>query len=211
MKTNKPNFKTMKINFLNLNSMKTSKFFIAAIFCLTLITSCSDDDDPVIVNEVELITDVVLTFTNTTDATDVVTMTNNAPNGQEGTFTNTVAGSFTSGATYELRLAVTNESEAPDVDDILNDDIIPEADEHFFVYGVNTINLTMSRDAADNDGAGGSKLGVLTTWVAGAASTGNVNITLVHEPATTDDSNNFGVATGGEEDFNITFTNVSIN
>ena len=30
--------------------MKTSKLFVAAMFCLTLITSCSDDDDPVIIN-----------------------------------------------------------------------------------------------------------------------------------------------------------------
>lgn len=201
----------MKINFLNLNSMKTSKLLIAALFCLTLITSCSDDDDnPAPVNEVELITDVVLTFTNTANAMDVVTLSNNAPDGQEGTFNNTISGPFTAGATYRLSLAITNESEAPDIDDILNDDIIPEADEHFFVYAANGIGLTMTRDAGDVDGPDGTKLGVNTTWVAGAASTGNVNITLIHEPVTVDDSNPFGIATGGEEDFNITFVNVTI-
>jgi hypothetical protein len=54
MNTNS-NFKTMKIKSLNFNSMKSSKFFISALFCLTLMTSCSDDDDPVIVNEEELL------------------------------------------------------------------------------------------------------------------------------------------------------------
>ncbi len=211
MNTNNSNFKTkMKTNFLNINSMKTSKLFFAAIFCLTLLTSCSDDDDPVIVNEEELITDVTLTFTNTGNATDVVTMTSVAPDGQDGTFTNTVVGSFTSGETYALSLAITNESESP-ADDVLNDDIIPEADEHFFVYDVNGVNFTMSRDASDVDGPNGDKLGVNTTWIAGAVSNGSVNITLVHEPVTTDDSNNFGTTTGGEEDFNITFSGVSIN
>lgn len=210
MKINKPNFKTMNINFLNLNSMKTSKFFIAAIFCLTLITSCSDDDDPAPVNPVELITNVTLTFTNTADAMDVVTMNNVAPDGQEGTFTNDVNGSFTSGATYELRLSITDESDATDIEDKLNDDIIPEADEHFFVYAVNGINLTMTRDANDVVGPDASKLGVNTTWVAGAASTGNVQIRLIHEPTSVDDSNEFGATTGGEEDFNITFNSVEI-
>ncbi len=200
----------MKINFLNSNSMKASKFFIGALFCLTLVTSCSDDDDPDPVNEVELITNVTLTFTNTANMTDVVVMSNVAPDGQEGTFANTVSGDFTSGATYSLRLTIENQSEAPDIDDILNDDIIPEADEHFFVYAVNGINLTMTRDAGDVDGPNGTKLGVETTWVAGATSTGNVNITLVHEPTSADDSNDFGTATGGEEDFNITFTGVDI-
>ena len=90
MNTNKSNFKTMKTNFLYLNYMKTSKLFVAAIFCLTLITSCSDDDDPVIINPEELITNVTLTFTNTSNATDIVTMTSVAPDGQDGSFTNIV-------------------------------------------------------------------------------------------------------------------------
>ncbi len=190
--------------------MKTSKLFFAAIFCLTLITSCSDDDDPVIINPEELITNVTLTFTNTSNATDIVTMTSVAPDGQDGSFTNTVVGSFTSGETYSLGLAITNESESP-ADDVLNDDIIPEADEHFFTYGVNTVSMTMSRDAGDVDGPDGNKLGVNTTWIAGGASNGSLNITLVHEPVGSDDSNNFGTVTGGEEDFNITFSGVSIN
>ena len=45
MNTNKLNTKTMNTNYLNLNFMKTTKLFIMAIFCLTLITSCKDDDD----------------------------------------------------------------------------------------------------------------------------------------------------------------------
>ena len=191
--------------------MKTSKFFIRAILCLALVTSfiSCDDDDPVPVNEEELITDVILTFTNDANATDTVVLTSIAPDGQDGTSTETVTGSFTAGATYSLSLAITNASETP-ADDVLNDDIIPEADEHFFVYAVNGINLTMTRDASDLDGAGGSKLGVSTTWVAGAASTGSVRINLIHQPVTTDDSNNFGSSTGGSDDLNITFTGVTI-
>ena len=83
MNTKKLNTKTMKTNYLNLNFMKTTKLFIMAIFCLTLITSCNNDDDPEPVNEVELITNVTLTFTNTANSADVVVMKNIAPDGQE--------------------------------------------------------------------------------------------------------------------------------
>lgn len=208
MNTNKLNIKTMKTNYLNF--MKTTKFFIMAIFCLTLITSCNDDDDnPEPVNEVELITNVTLTFTNTANAGDVVIMSNVAPDGQEGAFTNSVNGTFTAGQSYSLDLEITNESDPADVDDVLNDDVIPEGDEHFFKYN-NTLGMGMIRDASDLAGASGSSLGVSTTWTTGAAGTGNLQIILVHEPDSVDDSNQFGSTTGGEEDFNITFQGVVI-
>ena len=201
----------MNINYLNSNIMKTSKLFIATLFCLTFITSCSDDDDnPTPVLEEELITNVSLTFVNDADANDVVVLANVAPDGQEGASNNIINGSFTSGATYSLRLSLLNAEDADDVEDVLNDDIIPEADEHFFVYAVNGINLTVTRDSDDIEGPNGSNLGVNTTWVAGAASTGNVQIRLVHEPESVDDSDEFGSSTGGSEDVNITFQGVEI-
>lgn len=208
MNTNKLNIKTMKTNYLNF--MKTTKLFIMAIFCLTFITSCNNDDDnPDPVNEVELITNVTLTFTNNANSADVVVMKNIAPDGQEGAFTNTVNGTFTAGQSYSLDLEITNESDPSDVDDILNDDIIPEGDEHFFKYN-NSLGMGMIRDASDLAGANGTRLGVSTTWTSGAAGTGNLQIILVHQPETADDSNQFGSTTGGEEDFNITFQGVEV-
>jgi len=204
----------MKINYLNLNAMKTTKFLFKTMLCLALVTSftsCSDDDDPAPVNEEELITNLTLTFTNTANSADVVSMSSVAPDGlEDGMSTEIVSGTFTSGATYALTIGITNASESP-AEDVLNGDIIPEADEHFFAYAVSGLNFTMSRDASDVDGPDGSKLGVNTTWVAGAASTGNLQIRLIHEPSSVDDSDEFGSATGGSEDFNITFTGVAIN
>ncbi len=191
--------------------MKTSKFFMIALFSLSLITSCSDDDDngPAPVLEEELITNVTLTFVNDADPTDIVVLASVAPDGQDGTSTQSITGAFTAGASYSLGLSLTNALENP-ADDVLNDDVIPAADEHFFVYAVNGINLAVSRDSDDIDGSGDTRLGVNTTWVAGNASTGNVQIILVHEPENADDSNAFGSVTGGSEDLNITFTGVEI-
>jgi hypothetical protein len=200
----------MKIKSLNFNSMKTSKFFISALFCITLMASCSDDDDnPPIINAEELITDVTLTFTNMADASDIVILDSDAPDGQDGTSTEDISGPFTAGATYSLALEMLNGSEDP-AEDILNDDIVVEADEHFFTYAVNSIDLTMLRDSDDVEGPNGSKLGLNTTWIAGAASTGNIQIVLTHEPTSVDDSNEFGSVTGGSQDLNLTFTGVQI-
>jgi hypothetical protein len=208
MNTNKLNIKTMKFNYLYI--MKTTRFFMSALFCLALFTSCSDDDDnPEPVNPEELITNVTLTFTNNADLADTVVLASVSPDGQDGSSTETITGNFTSGATYALSIEITNASETP-ADDVLNDDIIPEADEHFFTYAVNGINLTMTRNIDDINGPNGSKLGVYTIWVAGAASTGNVQFILTHEPTSTDDSNGFGNVTGGSQDLNITFANIEI-
>ncbi len=184
--------------------MKTIKLLSILFISTMLFTACSDDD-PVPVLEEEMITNVKLTFTNAADAADKVELINVAPNGQDGTFTNTINGDFKTGATYALSLELLNGDE-----DVLTEDIIPEAAEHFFKFKVNEINLTMTRDNDDTDGAGGSKLGVKTTWVAGAVSSGNVSISLIHEPTSTNDSDEWGVVEGGSEDLNITFIGVKV-
>lgn len=185
--------------------MKTIKFLSVLFISSLLFTACSDDDTTQEVNDEEVITNVTLKFTNNADATDIVTLANVAPDGQDGNFTNTVTGKFTAGAVYSLSLEVLNGAE-----DVLEEDIIPEADEHFFQYTVNGVNLTVTRDSDDTVGADNSKLGVKTTWTAGAASTGSLRFQLIHQPTTTDDAGGFGTSTGGSEDLNITFTDVEI-
>ncbi len=204
----------MKINNQNLKNMKTTKFFVKALLCLALVTSftsCSDDDDPAPVNEEEIITTLTLTFVNNANPLDFVVLNSFAADGlEDGMSTETITGNFTAGVTYSLSLGLLNTSENP-AEDVLNGDIIPEADEHFFAYAVNGLDMTMTRDADDVPGPDGSNLGVNTTWVANSAGTGNLQIRLIHEPTSVDDSNEFGSATGGSEDFNITFTGVVIN
>ncbi len=184
--------------------MKTIKLLAILFMSSIMFTSCSDDE-PAEVLEEEVITNVTLTFTNNANSSDTVVLANVAPQGQDGTFTNTVTGTFKQGATYSLSIGLLNGDE-----DVMAEDIIPEADEHFFKFAVSGINLTMTRDTDGTDGAEGSKLGDKTTWVAGAAGTGNVQISLIHQPTTTDDANEWGSSTGGSEDLNITFTGVEV-
>lgn len=201
----------MKINYLKLNVMKTSKFFVSAIFCLTLLASCSDDDDgnPTPPNEEEVITNVTLAFENTADASDTVTLLSVDPDGDDGPTApeQTITGSFTAGATYAATIELFNAIEGEDITEEVRDD---EPDEHFFVYAINGLDMTFTRGATDVVRADGNKLGYATNWVANATGTGTITVQLFHESSSVDDSNEFGTQSGGSTDVDITFMNVVI-
>lgn len=213
MNTIKSNFKTKTINFLNLNSMKTSKFFLGAMIGLAFLASCSDDDDtlPFILppNEEEVITDVTLTFTNDADSNDVIELKSVDPDGEDGPTapTVTVMGNFTAGATYSAVVDVYNSIEDEDITPEIIDE---EPDAHFFIYAINGLDMAFSRADNDIERMDGNKLGFRTTWVANTASTGSITIQLFHESDAVDDSNEFGTQSGGSTDIDITFTNVEI-
>jgi len=210
MKKNKFNHNAMKINYLNLNLMKTSKFFMSAFFCLTLLASCSgDDDDPTPPNEEEVITNVTLAFVNITDANDVVTLLSVDPDGEDGPTApdQTITGTFTAGASYAATVDLFN---ALANEDITEEVTVDEPDEHFFVYAISGLDMTFTRSANDVIRADGNKLGFETTWLANANSTGNITVQLFHESGSVDDTNEFGTQTGGSADVDITFIGVEI-
>lgn len=210
MNKNKLNLKIMKTNFLNTNIMKTSKYFMSAIFCLTLFASCSDDDDIITPpNEEEVITDVTLAFVNTADASDTVTLLSVDPDGEDGPTapSQIITGSFTAGATYNATIELFNAIEGEDITEEVRND---EPDEHFFIYAINGVDMTFTRSATDVVRADGNKLGYATTWVANTAGTGSITVQLFHESGSVDDSNGFGSQTGGSADVDITFTDVVI-
>lgn len=206
------NFKTMKINNLNLNKMRATTYFLSAILCLTFFASCSDDDDGGNIaepNEEEVITDVTLTFVNDANANDIVELKSVDPDGEDGPLapTVTVTGNFTAGASYTGTVEVYNSIEDEDITvEITNE----EPDEHFFIYIVNGLDMTFMRSANDVVRTDGNKLGYETNWTANTASTGNITIQLFHESETVSDDNEFGTQTGGSTDIDITFTNVVI-
>nr|WP_321235440.1 type 1 periplasmic binding fold superfamily protein [uncultured Psychroserpens sp.] len=190
--------------------MKTSKFLLSAILCLTVLVSCSDDDDtPSQPNEEEVITNVTLTFTNDADATDIVVLLSVDADGEDGPLApvQTITGNFTAGATYTATVNLFNAIENEDITVEVTDE---EPDEHFFVYAINGLDITLTRSANDVVRTDGNKLGFETTWVANTASTGSLTIQLFHESESVDDSNEFGIQSGGSADVDITFTGVDI-
>lgn len=210
MKTIQLNLKTMKIKSLNSKFMKTTTFLFSALLCLSVMVSCSDDDDsPEQPNEEEIITNVTLTFTNDADPTDVVTLLSIDADGDDGPLApvQSVTGDFTVGETYTATVNLFNAIEDEDITVEVTD---LEPDEHFFVYAVNGLDMTFTRSVNDVVRADGNSLGFRTSWVANVAGTGSITLQLFHESETVSDDNQLGTQTGGSADVDITFLDVEI-
>jgi hypothetical protein len=200
----------MSTNFLNFKTMKTIKFFAMAVVTVTMLASCSDDNDiPEPVEEEEAITKLTVTFTNQDDSTDTVVLTWDDANLDEVQDANefTVTGEFETGEVYDAELGLFNQDE-----DFLDEDILADQagiDAHFFTYAT-TLGFTMSRASDDFARSDNNKLGVKTTWTANStAGTGTITIKLFHESPTVSDDGGFGTAAGDDTDIDISF-NVEI-
>lgn len=202
----------MKTNFLNYKTMKTTKIFASAFIALSLLASCSDDDDdaPEQAIEEEVVTDVRLIFVNTTDATDTVTLEIIDTDGEDGPAApveSNPTSAFTAGQTYTASVELFNSIEGEDITEEVTVDL---PNEHFFTYAT-TLGVDFTRSANDivrtNDD---QSMGFRTTWVANTAGTGTITLRLVHLPTTVDDSDEFGSVTGGSTDVDVTFTGVVI-
>ena len=203
--------------------MNTSKLFknyqlMSLLLAVLFIASCSDDDDvtlPPIEDELEVITDVTLIFTNTQDPNDVVMASAEDPDG-EGVMELTVDGDIdlTEGVTYTLTFDIFNNLESPGED--IGEEILEEDNEHqiFFeftdgVFDSPTGDGNIGADSAadpvnymDMD-ENSNPVGLVTEWTAGGASAdGTFRVRLQHQPdlksATT-------TSEDGDTDFDLTF------
>ncbi|RNC90137.1 MAG: GTP cyclohydrolase [Allomuricauda sp.] len=201
--------------------MKTIEQFrtlrlMALLFMGIAVISCSDDDDtPEEENEVEVITDVTLVFTNTADASDVVRASAQDPDGAgiQELVVDPAGITLSTDATYTLTFEIFNNLETPGED--IGEEVAEEDDEHqiFFSFTDGAFanptgngNVDNAGDAVnynDQDG-NGNPLGLSTTWTTGAnpVAGGNFTARLQHQPdiksATTG-------AADGDTDFNLSF------
>lgn len=208
--------------------MKTIELFknlrlLALLFGAIAIVSCSDDDDaaPEEEDELEVITNVTLVFTNTADATDVVTATAVDPDGDgaQGLNPDPTGITLSLDTTYELTFVIQNALDPSDVEDI-GEEIEEEDDEHqlFFSFtdgafanptgngNIDTASDPINYNDEDSDAQDGSgnPVGLSTTWTTSSTPVagGNFTVRLQHQPdiktATTG-------ATDGDTDFNLPF------
>lgn len=184
------------------------KFALAAtaIFSLTF-TGCKKDDDHDHDNEQELITTVKAVFTPTGGGTPVE-FTWSDIDGDGGNTPVITNGTLSASSTYNVALTFLNESETPAENK--NSEIVSEGKEHqVFFQSAAGLNLSFAYTDADADGR---PIGVTATATTGAASTGNLKITLRHEPnkAGANVANGDITNAGGETDVAVDFT-VTIN
>jgi len=180
--------------------MKNLKSILAITILAITFTSCSDDDDnPVPVNAEEVITTLTATLNST--AGDI-TLTSRDLDGSDGPDDPviTVSSPLAANTMYTGSLDLLNETEDPA--ESITEEIEEEDDEHQFFFSsslVSTEYLDMDDD--------GNPIGLAFTLTTGDAGTGNITITLRHEPAKSAEGVSDGniANAGGETDIAVTF------
>ena len=180
--------------------MKNSKIIAIALLSVFTFSSCNNDD-PIAVNEEEVITTVTTTLTA---GSQTVTLTSRDLDGDgPNAPVVTVSGDLIVNTTYTGTVRFLNEAVTP-VDDITLE-VNEEGVEHqLFFQAPAAIGAFTYTDADDN----GKPIGLTFTLKTGTvAATGNIVVVLRHEPA----KSAAGVATGditnagGATDAQITY------
>ena len=191
--------------------MKTSIKSILFILTLSLVIfACKKDDktptpsdsgDTPPPNEEELITTLVLTFTDTTGLEAPFTVTFADPDGDGGNAPTTHEDiHLDSNKYYNVSIQFLDESKIPTED--ITEEIEAEAVEHIICYTpAGGINLSVLR--TDTDGT--FEIGLASLWSSGAASMGTLTVVLKHQPDGKD-----GTCLPGDTDVEVVF-NVHIN
>ena len=195
---------------------KMKKYGILAFIVGSIsLTSCKKDNEvPEEENELEVITDVKLVFTNTADANDVVEATAQDPDGQ-GVQELQILGAINldTSKTYTLTYEIFNNLETPGED--IGLEIASEDDEHqmFFSFSNDAFSNPLGNGNIDNvshpinyndqDGNGNS-VGLSTAWTTPSTplSGGTFTVRLQHQPGVKTSTSG---ATDGDTDFDLTF------
>lgn len=184
---------------LHLQTKKQMKNYQKLLLLLTL-TGCAKEE-PIIPNEEELITTVKITFTPSQGG-DARVFQYQDLDGEGGNAPTVTAEALQANTAYNMSVEFQNESTDP-VDNI-TDEVQEEGVDHQLFYSfTGGIGTLVYADQDDN----GNPIGLQNTFTTGNASTGNMTLTLKHQP----DKNAAGVKNGditnagGETDVEVTF------
>ena len=182
--------------------MKQIKNIVILAFIASIFTACSETEDPVVINEEEVITTVSATFVPQNGGTEItlesIDLDGDGPNAP----VISVSGNFDATTTYDGILKILNETESP-ADDITLE-ILEEDEEHQFFFSFTNDIATATYSDQDSNG---DPIGVEFSLLTGTAGTGRFTITLRHEPNKSANNVNTGNITnaGGETDVQVTF------
>jgi hypothetical protein len=189
--------------------------FIAMLLASVAVTSCKKDDEaPEEENELEVITDVKLVFTNTADAADIVEARAEDPDGagvEELAILDEI--NLDSSKTYTLTLEVFNNLDSPGED--IGAEILEEDEEHqiFFSFSNDAFanptgngNIDTASDPLNyNDSdANGNSVGLSTNWTTSSTllTGGSFRVRLQHQPDIKTASSG---SNDGDTDFDLSF------
>lgn len=182
--------------------MKTNLKFLALFLSTALVfISCSNDDDNTPVNEEEVITTVIVTLTG---GGQTITLTSKDLDGDgPNAPVVTVSGNLIANTVYTGSTRFLNELEDPAEE--ITDEVEEEGDEHQVFYQLLSSLGTVTYTDTD---VNGNPIGLSFTLTTGStAGTGNLTVTLRHEPNKTASGVASGDITnaGGSTDAQVTF------
>lgn len=188
----------MKNTLLFINpSVFKSLLLLGSLFFLQV--SCSDDDnDPVAVDEEEVITTMNVTLTAAGAATITLQSQDLDGDGPNAPVID-ISGNLAANTTYSGAIELLNETESPAED--ITAEVAQEDEEHQFFF--TTSGAVTAVTYSDQDGDG-NPLGLSFELTTGDAGSGSLQITLRHEPKKPND----GTLTdaGGETDIAQSFS-----
>ena len=164
------------------------------------LTSC-EKDDPEVPNEEEVITTLVYALTPDGGGTAVEFRFEDL-DGDGGNAPVITNASLMANTTYSGSVMFLNETETPAED--ITEEIEGEDEEHQVFFSVSGANATVTYSDADSNG---NPIGLASSLVTGAASTGTLMVVLRHEPNKGAAGVSDGDITnaGGETDIEVTF------
>jgi hypothetical protein len=184
---------------------KQLKFYALALASSFAFFSCEKDEvKPV--NEEELITTVTAIYTPVGGGTAITLQYKDLDGDGAQAPVISVSGPFAQNKTYKGTLTFKNESVSPAED--ITTEIVEEGDEHqIFYQKTGTLNaFSYSTIASDLD-KNGKPIGLLSAFTTTGAASGDLKITLRHEPNKSAANVANGVITnaGGSTDAEVTF------
>lgn len=185
--------------------MKILKILTLGYLFIALTACSSDDDNPTPVNEEEVITTVIATLTPAGGGTDIILTSRDTDGDGPNAPVITIVGNLAASTTYNGSLTLSNETEDPAED--ITSEVSTEGADHqfFFTSAIGTVAY------ADTD-TNGDPIGLAFTLTTATATTGNLTITLRHEPSksATGVSNGDITNAGGETDVEVTFSGIVV-
>ena len=178
------------------------KFIYLSLFFFAAVLSCNDDDDPIIINPEEVITTLTATLTPPGVGATIPLQSRDLDGDGPNAPIITVSNNLTANTTYLGTVKILNELVSPAEDVTI--EIEEEGTTHQFFF--NLSNRIASINYSDMD-INNDPIGIEFTLTTNNVATGNLTITLIHEPIKSATGVSSGDITnaGGETDIEATF------